>query len=260
MGRLSILVIPGASALPEFYTPVVDAVTAHGLDIKALHTPSAGNPGPRDGEPPTMYDDANFIATQIRSLADAGNDVILIAHSYGGTPATESVRGLSKKERESQGLKGGVVRIAYMTSLVPNVGQPAASVLASLPEESKVPSTVRENGWFYYYDIPKMAALTFSDMPKEEGEVWARKLTEHSAASFASTLTYAGFKDVPVSYLLCLRDLTIPPEIQRSGIHMIERETGKKVSVTSVPSDHVAPLTHPDEVVRWIIQMAEEKH
>lgn len=111
----------------------------------------------------------------------------------------------------------------------------------------------------YYPDIPKLAALSFSDMPKTEGEVWARKLAHHSAASFASPLTYAGFKDVPVSYLLCLHDRTIPPEVQKSGIDMIERQTGKKVAVTSINADHVPPVTHTDEVVRWIIQLAEKK-
>lgn len=105
-----------------------------------------------------------------------------------------------------------------------------------------------------------MAALSFSDKPKEEGETWARKLAQHSVASFVSPLTYPGFKDVPVSYLLCLHDLTIPPEIQKSGIHMIERETGKTVNITNIEADHVAPLTHTDEVVKWIVQLVEKKH
>ncbi len=93
-------------------------------------------------------------------------------------------------------------------------------------------------------------------MPKEEGEAWASKLAHHSAASFASPLTHPGFKDVPVSYLLCLHDLTIPPDIQKSGIDMIERETGKKVAVMSIKADHVAPLSHTDEVAKWIAQLA----
>lgn len=84
MGQLSILIVPGASALPEFCIPVVNAVTARGLDIRPLHPPSIGIPGPREGKPPNMYDDAAFIATHVRSLADSGNNIILITHSYGG--------------------------------------------------------------------------------------------------------------------------------------------------------------------------------
>lgn len=62
-----------------------------------------------------------------------------------------------------------------------------------------------------------------------------------------------------MSYLLCLDDLTIPVEIQKSGIDMIERESGKKVAVTSIKADHVAPLSHIDEVARWIVQLADKK-
>ncbi|KAI1401953.1 Alpha/beta hydrolase fold-1 [Hypoxylon fuscum] len=259
MGQLSMLIIPGASAVPEFYSPIISAVTAHGFDIKVLHIPSVGTPGPREGAPPTMYDDAAFISTHVKSLADAGKDIILITHSYGGVPGTQSVQGLSKKEREAHGLEGGIVGIAYITSLVPNLGEPAASVQAPMPEESKIPTNIDERGWFYYTDIPRVAAISFSGMPAKEGEHWARKLAYHSALSFASPLTYAGFKDVPVSYLLCLDDLTIPVEIQKSGIDMIERESGKKVAVTSIKADHVAPLSHIDEVARWIVQLADKK-
>ncbi|KAI0169131.1 alpha/beta-hydrolase [Hypoxylon sp. FL1284] len=238
MGQLTMLIVPGATALPELYVPLMDSV--------------------QEGPPPTMYDDAAFIAAQVKSLADAGNDVILITHSYGGVPATQSVQGLSKKEREAQGLESGVVRIAYITSLVAEVGNTAAGVQAPLPEESKVPAVVDDNGWFSYSDIPKVAALSFSDMPLKEGEYWAKKLVHHSGPSFVSPLTYPGFKDVPVSYLLCLNDLTILLEIQQSGIDMIERETGRKVAVTRIEADHVAPLSHTDKVAKWVLQLANK--
>jgi hypothetical protein len=138
-----LLIVPGASGLPEFYDPFVEAVAARGYDIKALHIPSVGLvTGAREGPLPTMYDDAEFIAKHVRELADLGNDVILITHSYGGTPATESVKGLSKKERQRQGLQGGIIGIAYMTSLVPNVGGSAGTVKAAFPSEEKVPMAI----------------------------------------------------------------------------------------------------------------------
>lgn len=102
MGQLSMVIIPGASAVPKFPQTVVNAVTSHGIDITALHIPSVGlEVGDRPGEPPTMYDDAAFIANHVTSLADSGKDVILVTHSYGGTLGTESVRGLSKQERHT---------------------------------------------------------------------------------------------------------------------------------------------------------------
>lgn len=53
--------------------------------------------------------------------------MILISHSYGGIPTTESTKGASKIERESQGKKGGIVHIGYMTSIVPAVGESSAT-------------------------------------------------------------------------------------------------------------------------------------
>ncbi|KAK8058564.1 alpha/beta-hydrolase [Apiospora phragmitis] len=235
MGAPSILIIRGASALPKFYQPVVDAVTKYGIDIQALHLPSVGleSREAKPGPPPTLQDDSVFIARHVASLADAGHDVTLVTHSYGGAPATESVRGLSKASRQEQGLDGGIVRIAYTTSLIPALGQPPC--------------------------LTKLAERSFTEFPLEKGKLWAGRLVKHSGASCASPLTYSGYKDVPVSYLFCEGDHTIPPFIQQNGIDMIERETGKKVDITRIDSDHCPPLSHPELVIDWIVKLAETK-
>lgn len=139
MSKPSILLVTGSFCLPEFYDNVVEAVTAKGYEMRALHSPSVSlKTGPREGAPPTMDDDAVFIAGEVEKLADEGKDVILMAHSYGGVPSTQSVKGLSKTERQKQGKKGGIVRLAYMTCLVPPIGGTAASVLADVPAEQKL--------------------------------------------------------------------------------------------------------------------------
>lgn len=134
----SFLVITGSFTRPSFYDPVVNAVEAKGYEIRALHSPSVGlETGPREGEPPTMFDDAAFIAKETEKLADESKNVILIAHSYGGVPATESTKGLGRGERQAQGKKGGIIRLAYMTAMVPAVGKSGA--LVDVPEENLVP-------------------------------------------------------------------------------------------------------------------------
>ena len=72
MSNPSILLIPNSFALPEFYNPVVDAVAAKGYEIRALHLPSVGlkTGQGREGAPPTMYDDAAFIAKEAERFAD----------------------------------------------------------------------------------------------------------------------------------------------------------------------------------------------
>ncbi|KAI6088565.1 Alpha/beta hydrolase fold-1 [Hypoxylon rubiginosum] len=260
MAGLSLIIIPAASALPLFYEMVIDGVSRHGYDIEALHIPSVGlATGARPGEPPNMYEDAAFISAHVTGLADAGHDVLLITHSYGGTPATESVQGLSKKERLKQGKNGGIVGIAYMNSLVPEVGHPASSTVgAAAPLAGQPLMVVGEDGWFYYPNLTVTAEVVFSDLPLEEGKYWGRKLVKHSAASFASNLTYAGYKDIPVSYLVAESNQSIAPATQKSQIEMIERVSGNKVDVSTVNSGHVPSISHPQNVIDFILSAARK--
>ena len=65
-----------------------------------------------------------------------------MAHSYGGVPSTQCTKGVTKMERQRQGKKGGLIRIAYMTCLVPPVGGSAGSVLTEIPDENRIDFTV----------------------------------------------------------------------------------------------------------------------
>lgn len=140
MSKPTIVLVPGSFGLPEFYNQVLDPISAAGYDIEGLHLPSVGESAlkGRDGVPPTMYDDAAFIAEKVQRLADEDKSIILVAHSYGGVPVTQSTKGLSRKERESSGKKGGIVSVAYMTCLTPALGKSAAEILAGVPEGQKV--------------------------------------------------------------------------------------------------------------------------
>jgi pimeloyl-ACP methyl ester carboxylesterase len=139
MSKPSILFIPGSFSRPESYDPVLNAVAAKGYEIQGLHLPSVGlKSGPREGEPPTMYDDAAFIAKEAEKLSDEGKDVILIGHSYGCVPITESAKALGKEARQKHGKKGGIVKLAYMTALVPAVGMTGAEVLADAPKDNAI--------------------------------------------------------------------------------------------------------------------------
>lgn len=69
-------------------------------------------------------------------------------------------------------------------------------------------------------------------------------------------LTHAGYKQVPVSYLVCEDDQVILAERQRGFIELIETESGNKVDVTSVQAGHCPPITATQEVVDWIVHMA----
>ncbi|KAI8966341.1 alpha/beta-hydrolase [Daldinia sp. FL1419] len=258
MSKPTILIVGGSFAPPSVYDNIVDAITAKGYDIRALHYPSIGlRDGPKTEKLPTMYDDAAFVAKEVSKLADEGKDVLLVAHSYGGVPATESTKGLTKKERQSQGKGGGITRLAYMTSLVPPVGGSSRGLLSEIPSENRIEFKIDEQGWMDYVDLPAAAALIVSDLPDaKEREAIVGKFQTHSSASFATELTHAGYKDVPVSYLFCEADAVLPLKYQKDWIDLIEKESGNKVDVTSLQVGHCPSYTKPQETIDWIINAA----
>ncbi|OTA60424.1 alpha/beta-hydrolase [Hypoxylon sp. EC38] len=258
MPKPSIVLVPGSFSLPEFYDNILNAVKAKGYEIEGLHYPSVGlKTGPRTGELPSMYDDAAFISKEVAKLADEGKDVVLIGHSYGGVPATQSTEGVTKAERQKQGKKGGIVRLAYMTALVPAIGQSAGGILEKLPAESRIQFAVDDKGWLYISDIPAAGLVTISDLSdKAEREAWVEKFQVHSPVSFSNELTHAGYKDVPVSYLFCEEDRCVTPQIQKDAIDIIEKESGRKVDVTSIKTGHCPSITAPEKVVDWIVHVA----
>ena len=98
MSKPSIILVPASFTRPELYDVIMKPLIQQGWEARALHSPSIGvapDQG-REGPAPTMYDDAAFIANEVGKLADEGKDVVLFAHSYGGLPATESIKKLSK--------------------------------------------------------------------------------------------------------------------------------------------------------------------
>jgi pimeloyl-ACP methyl ester carboxylesterase len=131
-------------------------------------------------------------------------------------------------------------------------------VSSNFPPTHLILTNTQELGWFYQLNITHNAAIEFSDLPPAEGEAWASRFYRQSPVAFVGNLTYAGYKDVPISYLVCEKDLVIPPTVQRSEIAMIERETGKKVDVTSIETGHIPTASQPQLVIDWVLDVARK--
>ncbi|CAN8105479.1 unnamed protein product [Discula destructiva] len=259
MTQRAIVLVTASFTVPELYDEITNAVAAAKIPIKALHLPSTGT-GPglgREGvQPPSMLEDAAFVSAELEKLADAGTEIVLVAHSYGGIPASQCTKRLTRAERQAEGKAGGVVRIAYIAALVPDFGVSSMDMLAGMPEETRTKMEVDEKGWLFQTDLPQSASLSFSDLPAEEGLAWAKRMTRHSAASFATPLSHAGYVDAPVSYLLCENDLVIPADLQRREIEMIERKSGNKVDVKAIASGHAPIASMPQVVIDWLVSLA----
>jgi hypothetical protein len=236
--------------------------------------PSLGDRSPLPAA--TVDDDADYIRQIITEVSNEGHDVILMAHSYGGIPATLAVKGVTKKEREAQGLKGGVRRLLYTTAVVPDLGGDIGSVMSAGTDAPPV-STIQievghvsntqdrvlssSQGEYMKHDpIEPLVAQVFNLAPDEVGLKWAKRFGRHSAISFAGKLSYQGYKDVPVSYMFCEEDLCVTPAMQQAGIDFIEKASGRKVDVYRYPLDHIPYLSGGvDSVVDAVNRAAAEQ-
>ncbi|KAJ9605228.1 hypothetical protein H2200_010618 [Cladophialophora chaetospira] len=261
MTKPSIIFVPGSFNLPSEYKVVFDGVSEAGYEIKGIHLPTVGA-GPRqgrDGPAPSMYDDAAFIAQEIEELADQGKDVVVIGHSYAGVPMSQCSKGLDKEERKAHNKPGGIVRLAYIACLVPALGESAQDVISTGPKERRIAMAVDDDGWMLIEDPPAAARALLQHVTPEEGEAIVRRWAKHSAPSFGDPLTYAGYKDIPASYLICEEDLAGPVEIiQVPKIEIIEKVSGRKVDTTSIKTGHMPNVTAVKETVEWIVSVAEK--
>ncbi|KAJ7037790.1 Alpha/beta hydrolase fold-1 [Mycena alexandri] len=236
-----IIIIPGSFCPLKYYDPVVADLKAHGYSVHGVELETVGR---RDTAAPGMYDDAAAIAALVTRLANEGKDVVLVPHSYGGVPTCESAKGLAKTVREKEGKAGGIVRIVFVSAIVPKEGESLREVTA----DSGVPVDYVgvEGEYLYLTDLVKAAAINLSDLSPEEGLGWAKKFTQHSVASFGEPLTYAAYKDIPASWVFLEQDKCVPPELQNKMMANMETVMGgRKVERFPVDVGHCINMSQP---------------
>lgn len=128
----TIIIVPGSFSAARIYDNLINALHALSYQAVVSDLPSASRLPPASAA--SMADDAEHFHGIAESLADEGRDIVIVTHSYGGIPGTEAAKGLAKTDREAEGKKGGIVRLVYLTSVVPPVGGTLISTLGELSE------------------------------------------------------------------------------------------------------------------------------
>lgn len=110
----------------------------------------------------------------------------------------------------------------------------------------------------YHTNLKHTARVCASSMSAGQRDPWFEQFPRHSSVCFADALTQAGYKDLPVSYLVAEDDLCIPVSVQRDEIAMIESETGRKVDVTNKKIDHVMNVSEPKVLADWFASLVDK--
>jgi hypothetical protein len=77
--------------------------------------------------------DTQAVRAAVQEEVDAGQDVVVIAHSWAGLPVNSALDELSKLEREAAGLQGGVVKLIFIAAFLPQIGEGLIGAFGGTP-------------------------------------------------------------------------------------------------------------------------------
>ncbi|KAJ6500084.1 Alpha/beta hydrolase fold-1 [Mycena vitilis] len=220
--KATFVLVPGVYHTVLHNETLSNSLRAHGYPTEAISHPSIG-PFATTAAPNS---DASNLRQVLENLVDSQQkDVVLFCHSYGGVPGSQSVRGLERSARLKAGQKGGIIKVIYLSAILPREGESLVQTFAG--------SEIGPGEWMdmdpttnTFVVNPKAAATLFHDLPDEQAEHWASKLQPMSAHFVATPATDVCWDvDVPKIYVFCKNDRVFPLDGQQ---RMLERVQGAR--------------------------------
>lgn len=124
----TIVLVPGAWHSPVHYNLLFSQLKLSGYPIISGRLPSCSSPKPQIE---TVAGDADYIREALLlPQINAGKDVVLVMHSYGGCPGSAAAAGLNKAARRVAGKQGGILGLIFMCGFIAHEGE---SLLSTLP-------------------------------------------------------------------------------------------------------------------------------
>jgi pimeloyl-ACP methyl ester carboxylesterase len=220
----NIVLVHGAFADGSSWSKVITLLSAKGFHCVAVQIPLT-----------SLADD---VATTERAIALQDGPVILVGHSYGGVVITQA------------GNDPKVVGLVYVAAFAPAEGESVGSITAPYPA-APLGSELRPDAQGFLSATPKGISEDFAqDLPPAEQQLLTATQGPTNASAFGANITTAAWKTKPSWFVIASNDRAIPPALEKA-----EAARLKATSIT-VPSSHVAMLTHPIEVAHIIEQAA----
>ncbi|KAJ5822559.1 hypothetical protein N7447_004899 [Penicillium robsamsonii] len=226
MSNPSIVIVPGAWHRPAHFEGLIDELAKINYDAEAVTMPSV------DSSPPlaTWDQDAQAVREMIMSKLDAGKDVVVLAHSFGGIAMSEGAKGLGKKERGAQGLKGGIIKLVYMCAMALPEGQShIGHLVPQTPEEEEVERQGKElelkcGGLEVTSDgamlLPKdhIHLIFYNRCDQKDIDRAVGLLGTFPMGPLAVPVTYTAYREIPSTYIVCKNDMALREPFQRRMI------------------------------------------
>jgi pimeloyl-ACP methyl ester carboxylesterase len=219
-GRTNVILVHGAWADGSSWSKVIPLLQAKGLHVVAIQIHLA-----------SLADD---VATTRRAIALQPGAVVLVGHSYGGAVITEA------------GNDPKVVGLVFVAAFAPGRGESVTSISKPYPP-APLGAELRPDAQGFLSITPKGVSEDFGqDLSTSEKAILAATQGPANAAAFDGTIKSAAWETKPSWFAIAGNDRAIPPDLQKA-------EAAKmKATAITLPSSHLAMLSHPNEVAALI--------
>jgi pimeloyl-ACP methyl ester carboxylesterase len=220
----NVVLVHGAWADGSSWAKVIPLLEKAGLKAVAVQNPL------------TSFDDD--VAATKRAIAAQDGPVILVGHSWGGVVITEA------------GADPKVAGLVYVAAFAPDVGEAVGDLGKEFPPPPGG-AEVKPAGDGYLTLTTKGVMNYFApDLPLAQRKLVLATQGATNSAVFGAKVGNAAWKPKPSWYVIASNDRMIQPDL--------ERKTAKAINAKAitVPSSHVAMLSHPAEVAKLIIEAA----
>ena len=223
-GAKNIVLVHGAWADGSCRSKVIALLEAKGFHVVAVQNP--------------LTSSADDVAATKRIIALQDGPVILVGHSYAGVVITEA------------GNDPKVVGLVYVAAFAPQEGESINSVSKPYPSAPLGGELLLDAQGILTATRKGVAEDMAQDLPYEQQQILTATQGQTAAAVFGATVTTAAWKSKPSWAVIAGNDRAIPPELEKDEAAAI-----KATSIT-LPSNHLAMLSHPREVAEVIEQAA----
>ncbi|KAK8092400.1 uncharacterized protein PG998_014885 [Apiospora kogelbergensis] len=255
MSKPFFVLLHGAWHTPECFAPLTSALhkTGYGDRVVAPALPSS-NATPL----PTDWDaDVETIRNTVSKLVE-DQDFVVVMYSFSGLTGGTSLEGLDKQSCANKGLKGGVIRIVYIAAfLVPEGFQHSPTGT----RDNMVPEMKTDMDAGSITILPEDAKhMFYQDVDDATAAELAKNLRPQSLGAYWCTTTFAAWRYIPTTYIICKRD--VPTTVaaihwlietaKASGSHKID-------AVIEVDAGHSPFISKPQWLAETLIAEAERE-
>ena len=224
-GARNVVLVHGAFADGSSWAKVIPLLEKAGLNAVAVQNPLT-----------SLEDD---LAATLRAIAQQSGAVILVGHSWAGVIITEA------------GADSKVAGLVYVAAFAPDVGEAVGDLGKDLPPPPGG-AELRPTADGYLTMTTKGVMEDFApDLPVAQRRLIAATQGATNGAVFGAKVTNAAWKTKPSWYVVAANDRMIQPDLERKFAKTMNAKT------ITLPSSHVAMLSHPAEVAKLIIDAAK---